>query len=567
MQNGEHMTEKNMKKIYIVMIAIILTWIVSFGMVLFEQSKNNAVIDNVDVSKVEDVTITYNNGKSLVGVLPFFVDSAPSFTLDIHFDDYVNLDGKAFNIRTYYSDFQCIADGKVIYEHKKDDNFPVISGAYSVHLIDIPKDLKDNTISIKYKPLTNAKKQYIPVIYFGTRKDIILYFFFTEVITISIIIFLIAISIIGGILSFASLLNKKYYNEIMYTSLLSLFIALYFSTKLWVVEYLLSNHYYFLYFLENTMIFVVPIVMLQVLKGKLAPLFDKIADITIIVGLVNIIVQYTLVLLKVSDFKLMSYATNFVVLLSLVTVIVGFYVTDSNKYPRKLILLVSTLPLVINVVVEGVIYSFFGSLLNVSLMLIGAIIFIGTQSYTAVSSYISLIHVQVENESYMKLALTDQMTDLPNRTSYSEELSEIEKNMKSLWIISMDLNNLKQVNDFYGHETGDKLIKEFSEALKKAIKDDWYSKAFRIGGDEFIVFIYKEQQYNPLVVIDKIKEYIQTVKSLGRITINFSYGLQYHEGKGLRSIDESIIEADAKMYKHKEKTKVSNIRRVTRYTN
>ncbi|MGH1441553.1 MAG: diguanylate cyclase domain-containing protein [Cellvibrionaceae bacterium] len=90
------------------------------------------------------------------------------------------------------------------------------------------------------------------------------------------------------------------------------------------------------------------------------------------------------------------------------------------------------------------------------------------------------------------LAHYDHLTDLPNRSLFldrlrhSINLAERDKNQFTLLFI--DLNDFKGINDSYGHDTGDKLLKQFSERLQKSIRRS--DTVARIGGDEFTVILH-----------------------------------------------------------------------------
>jgi len=90
------------------------------------------------------------------------------------------------------------------------------------------------------------------------------------------------------------------------------------------------------------------------------------------------------------------------------------------------------------------------------------------------------------------LAHYDHLTDLPNRSLFldrlrhSINLAERDKNQFTLLFI--DLNDFKGVNDSYGHDTGDKLLTQFSERLQKSVRRS--DTVARIGGDEFTVILH-----------------------------------------------------------------------------
>ena len=156
-----------------------------------------------------------------------------------------------------------------------------------------------------------------------------------------------------------------------------------------------------------------------------------------------------------------------------------------------------------------------------------------------------------------RLAYHDGLTDMLNRTSYMEEIKNISSNgYPELLVAVFDVNNLKFVNDTYGHIKGDELIKSVADCLQNNLSD--FGKCYRIGGDEF-VFISKDNDAE-----NRFKEITASLsQSYGDlhidddtympITVAMGYSILRKDMK--RSIDDAIREADSKMYENKRKIK------------
>lgn len=84
-----------------------------------------------------------------------------------------------------------------------------------------------------------------------------------------------------------------------------------------------------------------------------------------------------------------------------------------------------------------------------------------------------------------QLSSTDILTGLKNRRGYEQILSELSGD-ESIGAVFCDLNSLKEVNDNFGHEAGDRLIQRFAGILKEYFPED---HVYRISGDEFVVLI------------------------------------------------------------------------------
>jgi len=86
-----------------------------------------------------------------------------------------------------------------------------------------------------------------------------------------------------------------------------------------------------------------------------------------------------------------------------------------------------------------------------------------------------------------KLARVDGLTGLPNRTGFNAALDALDCSQPGAWaLLAIDLDNLKIVNDTFGHHAGDILLQEVARRMAKAAAPD---RAFRIGGDEFAVIV------------------------------------------------------------------------------
>src|SRR5262249_12362797 len=86
-----------------------------------------------------------------------------------------------------------------------------------------------------------------------------------------------------------------------------------------------------------------------------------------------------------------------------------------------------------------------------------------------------------------RLARTDSLTDLPNRASFDFTLSGLACDQSGSWaLLLLDLDNLKIVNDTFGHRAGDELLRIVAGRLAEAAAPHL---VFRLGGDEFAILV------------------------------------------------------------------------------
>ena len=98
-----------------------------------------------------------------------------------------------------------------------------------------------------------------------------------------------------------------------------------------------------------------------------------------------------------------------------------------------------------------------------------------------------LVFALLEAEELRRAALTDQLTGLANRRALDHELARLCAEGRHLWLLLLDVDGLKEVNDALGYDKGDHLISTLASTITETIKDRHL--AARMGGDEFIVIL------------------------------------------------------------------------------
>ena len=153
-----------------------------------------------------------------------------------------------------------------------------------------------------------------------------------------------------------------------------------------------------------------------------------------------------------------------------------------------------------------------------------------------------------EKEKYMYTSNTDGLTKCFNRRAYDTDMEKLDLNTEWAYI-SLDLNGLKQANDSLGHSAGDELICAASNCMKFAFAS--YGKIYRIGGDEFVVWIQ-----NSVSNLDSILQVFDaTVHDWhGKYSnsISVSYGVVKSSEQDFDSVQEISKLADERMYQNKK---------------
>ncbi len=155
-----------------------------------------------------------------------------------------------------------------------------------------------------------------------------------------------------------------------------------------------------------------------------------------------------------------------------------------------------------------------------------------------------------------QLAYYDPLTGLPNRRFFFDhanlilESSKRYRNPISLLII--DIDHFRKINDTYGHEAGDIVLKSFADILKKTIRQS--DLAARLGGEEFVLLMPNATLQQGKVMAERVRVSFQNsliVYEEKEIRATLSVGLASFKS-GIESIDDLIRMADEALYKAKE---------------
>lgn len=129
---------------------------------------------------------------------------------------------------------------------------------------------------------------------------------------------------------------------------------------------------------------------------------------------------------------------------------------------------------------------------------------------------------QAEERIY-NLAFYDPLTSLRNRASFHDYLKFsvdlASKQQSSLAVIYMDLDEFKSINDSYGHECGDALLREFSEHLQRSVRKT--DVVARLGGDEFIILIDNlSSESDVIATVERCLSFLKQTITIGSYKIN-----------------------------------------------
>ena len=156
----------------------------------------------------------------------------------------------------------------------------------------------------------------------------------------------------------------------------------------------------------------------------------------------------------------------------------------------------------------------------------------------------------------------DALTSVRNKGGYDDYILHLKERIKKKDVVEFgicmfDCDNLKVINDNYGHEKGDVYLKTAAKAICEVFQ---HSPVFRIGGDEFTLILLNEDFKNRTELINLFKVNCNTVNEQAKNDweqIHISIGLAISELSNMASVDDVMRKADQLMYENKRKRKGS----------
>jgi len=158
------------------------------------------------------------------------------------------------------------------------------------------------------------------------------------------------------------------------------------------------------------------------------------------------------------------------------------------------------------------------------------------------------------------LALTDDLTCLFNRRGFfaaaTQHIKLAQRNGQKLLLLFCDVDNLKKINDSYGHREGDLALIHAADALEQTFRDS--DIMARLGGDEFVVLATEASVQTSEILLRRLEKALKKSNAgESRYQLSLSVGMARFDPKRAVSLGELMAQADAAMYEQKRNNRES----------
>ncbi len=173
------------------------------------------------------------------------------------------------------------------------------------------------------------------------------------------------------------------------------------------------------------------------------------------------------------------------------------------------------------------------------------------------SSIATFTGIAIENAFLYKkveeLAMVDSLTGINNRYYFNEvlrqETEKVKRYKRTMCLLMMDVDNLKIINDTFGHVAGDKMLSSLADILKISVRESDFLA--RYGGDEFVIIMPEAKESDAFVLAKRIQDMIDrwnSKQTTPGLTLSISIGV--HEA-GPDNVDDIVLNADKDLYQCK----------------
>lgn len=147
----------------------------------------------------------------------------------------------------------------------------------------------------------------------------------------------------------------------------------------------------------------------------------------------------------------------------------------------------------------------------------------------------------------MARAELDELTGLRNRGAFEDFMRQKIETARNFSLIMLDIDLFKEINDTYGHDAGDRVLKQFSELVGTMLGDD--HDFFRWGGEEFVIYCHASAVTEAAALAERIRQQVAAYKFFPHRQVTFSAGVAqwHHENDSqvgiFRRMDDALYKA------------------------
>ena len=483
---------KDKQHIFVLSIILMFTVVLAYGMIRYRGE---------DFGLYESQIYSMNQGWHLMDQSGYEIPITLPAKLDIPFHQEYSItttipedfaEGMSIMIRTAQQSIKVSVNQEIIYTRGCDPTlFPGNFRGSSWNIIRIPQQYVGDKLTITLMSPYEQFSGSINEIYYGYKTNLMYNIIRSQMSQLICATIMIIIGILLFLFHGIKAKSGASSVHITYLALFAVFCSFYLFGESRMLQFYTSNEFLItaLPFLSEIAF---PIPLFMYIREKWMPQHKWIAFMLQWVFMVDFVITAVLQFTGVADFFQTIIIFHVSVLAAMVIVITICLIEIIKYRYRESFVLAQAL----GVLIIGSMAGIWQLYRNTTTANIGICVQIGIIGFEVVMAVDSIQNFNRYEEEvrekryYEKLAYIDALTNGQNRNAYMDrvfELSRSSTRSHKIYYVLFDMNNLKVINDTYGHATGDDAIRRTYQSLVKAFGR--YGDCYRIGGDEFAVIM------------------------------------------------------------------------------
>jgi len=535
-------------------IAIIIGVLMSvFGSVVY--SPADLSFDNESYIDWNEGWVHIRNGQSTPVLLPTSVDAEPDEAVVIENvipEDFIP--NRSLSIRLTMQELKVEVGGQVIFEYVHDESYLAESVGSSWQIIQLPQDCEGETIRITLTSPYSMSSGTINNIRLGSKSAVTFAIFKQHFPRLFIAILIMLFGALFLILGYVFRYLGSDVARITYLGWFAILVAIWLMCESRMLQFFTGNH-----FVITNLVFIaimlVPLPLLMYLESAYEMHTKSLYPHFIWAFILNFFICLFLQLTGALDFFQTVLSTHLLIIIAMIYfVFTAVYEAVKYKNEGAISSLISVSVLCFFSALE--LFNFYaGSFAYVTdFFAAGIMVFVFLLCFDTYKYVHSLFEKSAEAKHFERLANFDALTHGRNRLSFDNDLAQLWKmeNIPEMWLCFFDLNDLKLINDTFGHHIGDMALKQTYECISKAFGGDEH--CYRVGGDEFAcIFSGSFETFS-----GKLAMFSDIIDSAAkRVAFPFSIATGYVSVDRAKypSVDDMLIDADMNMYADKSEKK------------
>lgn len=446
---------------------------------------------------------------------------------------------------------------EVLFQAEKNPDlpFPLAVGS-RWYLFRLPKDFDGKELRIETTAQFDPYASRLPAVYYGTKSSILYYIIYNARFSLLTGIPTLTLGITFFFLGLF-LRKKQITDRITLLGMLSIILSIWYMLESQMTQLFFGNLYLWAYVLFSCFY------MIPMLVTSLLLTFDTFRNQKYMCAMFWIscgtfcIVQL-LQITGITFYISLVPIVHILILLIIAGILFSYIQARSRNRKVKDIYIYKALLALSGFAVADILFYYLSAhWLIGSFIKVGVLFFIVYLTYTGLKQFYEMEMNSIKNEVYHELAVKDLMTGLANRTAFEQEMARLRGTSvqsENIFFFFTDVNNLKTINDTYGHAQGDDCIIKTAHNLTQCFFEP--NICYRIGGDEFCVICHGLTENDLLRRKEQIYALVQSQNAQTAYPYSIACGYHVIDEDGA---DACLKKADTNMYREKSRMKGQNV--------